>query len=341
MYGFDIFFGTCLLVSSIISYKFLRSARKYNIVIRAFRFIIISICTSFWIWLLLFFTVPKGHKLEEGVHIPRHLSILDEGTFVEDIPHRPQAYGQHSKQYYNYYPAPANSPKKNTVIVHFHGGAWCAGSPYQHRYLAKLFHDQGYTVILPAYRLTPEVAYPEFKKDITNFLAHSVDFLKQEGIQAPQLILGGTSAGGNLAALLSYDETTWQSLNISRSLLKGTYSIAGVLDLNHMEQTYQLLSYTGPVDQPNYQQANPITWISSQDSFPFLCLHGDKDGLAAYENAVSFCNQVNNVLPNQAQLKTFKDATHIEVGSSWYYNPKDNWGQDSTLLQWIVQVSGS
>ena len=335
---FDFIFYSALVISSIGSYKIIKSSPAQNWLFKITKGIFLLIGISLWLWQILLLTWPKGNRIEEAIHLPRHLWTLRNKEIIKNIHNEKHFYGAHSKQYYMYYPS-TTEIKKNTVIFYIHGGGWCFGSPYEHRFLAKLLQKQGYTLILPAYRLTPEFSYPELQEDINNAFLNSINFLKEKGIKNPKIIIGGTSAGANLANLLAFDEKRWDSLHIDRAILQGVFSIAGVLSLDDLGYSSTLTNYTGPINSVQYQLANPINYINQNDSFPFLCLHGDSDGLAPYQNAKSFCSKLNNKSSVSVDFHTFKNCSHIDLGSGWYYNKKDNFGQDTILINWLKKVS--
>ncbi|MBL4649345.1 MAG: alpha/beta hydrolase [Aureispira sp.] len=336
---FDTFFYTLLILTSIGSYKIIKSTAAKNKFLKVLKFLFVLFTTSLWLLLLLQLVLPKGSKYQEVVHLPRHLWMLDYADFKDGFQRQEIAYGKHQKQYYLYYPAWDDSPKANTIIVYLHGGGWCLGSPNQHRHLARLLQHEGYTLVFPAYRLTPEFGYKDLQEDVNNALLHALDFVKKQGINNPKVILGGTSAGANLASLLAYDENRWANLGLDRSILKGAFSIVGALNTAEMEQTFTLLNYTGQADSDSYPLANPVTWISPQDTFPFLCLHGKKDGLVDYAAVTGFCDKLRQTVPNVLNLKAYENATHIELGAAWYYDKSANLGQDTVLINWLEAVS--
>ena len=337
---FDLFFFTLLFLTSLGSYKIIKSAATQNKFLKVLKFLLVLFTASLWLVLILQWVLPKGSKYQEAVHLPRHLWLLDYADFEDGINKQKITYGKHPKQYYQYYPALEGSQKKNTIILYLHGGGWCLGSPNQHRYFAHFLQQEGYTLVFPAYRLTPEFGYKDLQEDVNNALLHTLNFVKEQGINHPKIILGGTSAGGNLASLLAYDENRWANLGLDRSLLlKGTFSIVGALNTSEMEQTFTLLDYTGQAKSKSYQLANPVNWISPQDTFPFLCLHGKKDGLVSYAAVEGFCNKLKQTVPNVLDFKTYENATHIGLGAAWYYDKSANLGQDTVLTNWLEKVS--
>jgi len=337
MSSFDFFFYTLLIGSTFGSYFIIRSASAFNRFYRFLKGSFVFFCGLMWLWQILLWTLPKGNLYAEAVQLPRHFWHLRSQPPLT-IDSQKHAYGEQDRQYLVYYPASANSPNAHKVIFYLHGGGWHVGSPDQHKHLAKVLHQQGYTVIMPAYRLGPIHDYYDMQEDVNQALVKSLALLKEAGIEQPALIIGGTSAGGNLASLLTYDEQRWEDLNIDRNIVKGSFSIVGVLDLNFMEPTMTLHNYTGPPESEQYDLANPITRISSADTIPLLCLNGGKDGLAPCENNFSFCKKLQSVSNNLVEMHTFPNASHIDVGAAWYYDSSRNLGQDSILLHWLQSL---
>lgn len=92
-----------------------------------------------------------------------------------------------------------NQPRKEAVLLYFHGGAYVIGSPETHQsMLADLAARSGLRVFAPRYRLAPENPFPA---SIDDALAAWAGLLEQ-GHTPDQIILGGDSAGGGLALAL-------------------------------------------------------------------------------------------------------------------------------------------
>jgi acetyl esterase len=89
-------------------------------------------------------------------------------------------------------------------LVFFHGGGWVIGDLDSHDVVCrKLAHEGGLIVISVDYRLAPEHKYPAAVDDAiaaTSWIAANGAKL---GIDATRLSVGGDSAGGNLAAVVS------------------------------------------------------------------------------------------------------------------------------------------
>jgi acetyl esterase len=89
-------------------------------------------------------------------------------------------------------------------LIFFHGGGFVIGDLDTHDDLCRVLANQsGCRVVSVDYRLAPECCFPAAIEDCdaaTKYIsAHAADF----GIRADQLAVGGDSAGGNLAAVVS------------------------------------------------------------------------------------------------------------------------------------------
>ncbi|WCL80410.1 alpha/beta hydrolase [Saprospira sp. CCB-QB6] len=245
-------------------------------------------------------------------------------------------YGPEERQYLWLY-EPLGGAKQAPIIFYVHGGAWRTGKPEQHQHLAQLFTDLGYRLVMPAYRLAPTYCQEDLQLDIDQAILAA---LKHWNISGPksQWIIGGSSAGGNLAALLAYDQDRLKNLGLSTQNITGFFSIAGALDLNQMESSLPLRQYAGSNNSVNFKLANPIYLIDPKDDFPALLLHGNKDGLVDFRASASFAQSLN-----QAQLPysfhCIRGASHLVVTAKWYYKTKKRKGQGQHLRNWLIAIS--
>ena len=102
-----------------------------------------------------------------------------------------------------HYAPPSGSPNR-PLLVFFHGGGWVVGDLETHdqpcRLLAK-FADVH--VLSVEYRLAPEHPYPAAVNDAVTAFAWAVAHATELGADPTKVAVGGDSAGGNLAAVVS------------------------------------------------------------------------------------------------------------------------------------------
>jgi acetyl esterase len=89
-------------------------------------------------------------------------------------------------------------------LVFFHGGGWVVGNLDSHDVVCRKLADEGQLLVVSVdYRLAPEHKFPAAINDAiaaTRWIAlHS----RQLGVDASRLVVGGDSAGGNLAAVVA------------------------------------------------------------------------------------------------------------------------------------------
>jgi acetyl esterase len=90
------------------------------------------------------------------------------------------------------------------ALVFFHGGGWVIGDLDSHDVVCRTLAHEGELIVISVdYRLSPEHKFPAAVEDAiaaTDWIARNAS---QLGIDAARLMVGGDSAGGNLAAVVA------------------------------------------------------------------------------------------------------------------------------------------
>ena len=89
-------------------------------------------------------------------------------------------------------------------LNYIHGGGFyfCA-APYHYALAKRYSVSLGCAVVFPDYRLAPKYPYPAAAEDCFSVYQWLMDHAKEYGIQPDRVIVGGDSAGGNLAAAVT------------------------------------------------------------------------------------------------------------------------------------------
>jgi acetyl esterase/lipase len=117
------------------------------------------------------------------------------------------------------------------VVVLVHGGAWVVGDKRccgLYSSVGQFLASQGIGVVMPNYRLSPDVRHPEHVRDVARAVAWTRRYAAELGGDPDQLFLVGHSAGGHLVALLATDDTWLDEEGLTRSALRGVVAVSGV-----------------------------------------------------------------------------------------------------------------
>jgi acetyl esterase len=89
-------------------------------------------------------------------------------------------------------------------LVFFHGGGWVIGDLDTHDVVCRKLADEGQLIVISVdYRLAPEHKFPAAVDDAIAATTWVAAHAKEFGIDAARLLVGGDSAGGNLAAVVA------------------------------------------------------------------------------------------------------------------------------------------
>ncbi len=124
------------------------------------------------------------------------------------------------------------------VVMLVHGGGWRMGDNYRfglYPSVAECLARQGIGVVLPNYRLSPEVKHPEHVRDIARAFAWVHAHITQYGGSPEKLFVAGHSAGGHLVALLATDERYLQEVGLSTENIRGVIGVSGLYRIPPLE----------------------------------------------------------------------------------------------------------
>ena len=89
------------------------------------------------------------------------------------------------------------------AFIMVHGGGWRTGSRTQHYPLAQALAAKGYVCFTPEYRLSTEALFPAGVYDVKTAIRWVRANAGKYGIDTGKIVIGGFSAGGELAAFMA------------------------------------------------------------------------------------------------------------------------------------------
>ena len=160
------------------------------------------------------------------------------------------------------------------VLIHVHGGGWWRGKRgRQARPLIHRMASQGWVVLTPSYRLSPEATFPDHLDDIERLLRWVRD-PAEPGVSTGFVAVAGGSAGGQLAALAGMGDVA-PDLTIP---IYGVHDLLGADDIS-AKWPYlrtQVLKSDPVDDRDAWVRASPARRATARRS-PFLVVHGAAD----------------------------------------------------------------
>lgn len=284
---------------------------------------------------LLWLAVPKGRLLYELIHLPpfwlQLLRAPSRGFREERI-----RYGTHPRQYFLLCLPPAPVALGPSVILYFHGGGWQFGAPEQFRAHARQLTQKGYVVILPSCRRVPRYNYRHLREDLTRLLAQVWEVLAQRGMGDKQAIIGGMSAGGNMAALAALNHEELKRAGIPAGWLRGLFLFGAPLHLEKMADTFSVRNFAGPRAEPMFRQASPYYYLDKPLAIPTLIIHGAKDGMVEYEGVQEFARRMQQVNAEETRFLSLPEGTHLDV-ASWFFREGV---VRETFREWLAGLDG-
>lgn len=138
------------------------------------------------------------------------------------------AYGDHDRQTLDVYRPTGARDGLKSVVVFLYGGSWDSGDKDMYYFVARSLVDRGYVVIVPNYRLYPEVQFPAFLEDSASAVHwvshHAGDF----GGDPDRLFVIGHSAGAYNAAMVAYDNRYLDAFGSFRGTIRGCIGLSGL-----------------------------------------------------------------------------------------------------------------
>ncbi len=122
--------------------------------------------------------------------------------------------------------APAGA-KDLPVVFWIHGGGWQAGDKGDVKLKPQMFTERGLVFVSTNYRLLPQATMGDMIRDIAQAFAWTHANITRHGGDPRRILVGGHSAGAQLAALLCTDEKYLRAHGLSFAPIKGCIPVDG------------------------------------------------------------------------------------------------------------------
>jgi acetyl esterase/lipase len=143
-------------------------------------------------------------------------------THKANVPYVKDGHERHVLDIY----APSNA-KNLPVVFWIHGGGWQAGDKSDVGSKPKAFLEKGFVFVSTNYRLLPKVDMDTLVTDVAKSLAWVHKHISEYGGDPTRIIVGGHSAGAQLAALLCTDDRLLKAEGVPFSSLRACIPVDG------------------------------------------------------------------------------------------------------------------
>jgi acetyl esterase/lipase len=241
------------------------------------------------------------------------------------------AYGEENRQKLDIYTPKEVSSQQDenkVLVIFFYGGSWDSGSKEKYKFVASRLTQLGYKVVIPDYRIYPEVTYPSFVEDAALAVAWLQNNKKMESIE--RVYLMGHSAGAQIAGLLASNEEYLKNAGVNSEYISGFIGLAGPYNFLPLRSNKLKIIFPEKIRS----SSQPIHYIEGNE-VPFLLLHGRNDGIVVPENSISLADKITQK-NGDVTLRLYDETGHVKIMKPFIG------GQDATTqtLQDIQQFIG-
>jgi acetyl esterase/lipase len=222
------------------------------------------------------------------------------------VVHTDIAYGDGPRHKLDVYsPAGGSSAP---VVVFFYGGGWTSGNRSIYRFLGAALASRGIVVVVPDYRLYPEIKFPAYMYDAAAAVAWTRTHAAEFGGDPTHMFVMGHSAGGQIAALLTLDDEYLQAVSMSPHDLSGMIGLSGPYDfLPLTSPTYKDLF--GPEER--YPKSQPVTYVTPHAP-PIFLATAEHDDVVWPRNAYRLTDRLHEA-GDEVTLKVYPHLGHLTM----------------------------
>jgi acetyl esterase/lipase len=220
---------------------------------------------------------------------------------------RDVAYGEGPRRKLDIY-VPKTVGANAPVIVFFYGGTWQTGTKGDYLFAAQALASSGTIVVVPDYRVYPEVTFPGFLDDGAAAVAWTLHNIAAYGGDTRSVFLAGHSAGAYISIMLTLNQAYLAKAGMSDAKLAGGIGMSGPYDFlpltrDDVKPIFEVV--------PDMSVTQPITY-ARPDAPPLLLLHGDDDITVGPYNTHNLAARMR-ALGGNVEDKYYPGVDHIDM----------------------------
>ena len=239
-------------------------------------------------------------------------AVVPESTYQL---HSSVAYGDLPRQKLDIYipneSSSANSASNTTarkVVMFFYGGSWDSGNRADYKFVGEALASQGVIVVIPDYRVYPDVLFPAFMVDPALAARWVKDNIQKYQGDTQQVFLAGHSAGAHIAVMLGLNAEYLAKQSLKPNDFVGIVGLAGPYDFLPLKSERLKTIFGSESEQ---WKSQPINFVDGKNP-PMLLVVGTKDDTVWPRNTYNMAEKIkkNNGLVKVVKLEGYG---HIDM----------------------------
>lgn len=218
------------------------------------------------------------------------------------------AYGELDRQQLDIYLPTQRSADAGPVVVFFYGGGWEDGDKKDYKFVGEALTSHGITVVIPDYRVYPQVVFPDFVDDAAAAVAWTRSNINRYAGDKQQLFIVGHSAGAHIASLLALNPDYLKKYALTPDNVKGVIGLAGPYDFLPLKSD-TLKTIFGP--EAGRGKSQPINYVYG-DNPPMLLMVGERDLTVWPRNSYRLADKITEQ-GGEVELMRFPDYGHVAM----------------------------
>ena len=241
----------------------------------------------------------------------------------KDVRYAEDSHARHVLDIYT----PAGA-KNAPVVFWIHGGGWQTGDKSSVQLKPKWFMERGFVFVSTNYRLLPEVDMGTLIRDVAKSCSWVSQHIAEHGGDPKRILVGGHSAGAQLAAILCTDERYLKAEGVGLDSLIGcvpvdgdTFNVPAIIDVAETRCRmhglpmpsfgHRLKFGDDPAKHKDFSAVNHVA--KGKGIPPFLILH-----VAAHPDTSAQAKNLGNVLKAAdvpATVFGASDTGHVKLNN--------------------------
>lgn len=196
------------------------------------------------------------------------------------------------------------------ILMFIHGGGWTNGTKEWCGFMATNVADLPAILVCPSYRLIPTVGYPTPVMDCIRALRWIQDHCAELGGSPDKVLIGGHSAGGQIAALIAVQPKWRADFGVTAIALRGCFCVSTTFNRRMVNPRAGAVHVPlGPQDM--IQPDSPLALADAVD-IPFLVTWGGLEDERLPRTGQQFLNRLREA-QCPAEGRVFEGREHFDM----------------------------